>query len=96
MGTKIRVYDAAESVKPYVERAMSDEKLRNDLMSAFSTARDLYDDLIGQRDAVRVATRVSLPTRRSARSSARRSKTSATRATGSRASGPTGGASVRC
>ena len=26
--TKDKVYDAAENVKPYVERAMSDEKLR--------------------------------------------------------------------
>jgi hypothetical protein len=59
MGTKMRVYDAAESVKPYVERAMHDERLRNDLMSAFSTARDLYDDLVGSRDAVKLATRVA-------------------------------------
>ena len=59
MGTKVRVYDAAESVKPYVERAMRDERLRSDLMSAFSTARDLYDDLVGGRDAVKLATRVA-------------------------------------
>jgi hypothetical protein len=59
MGTRIRVYDAAESVKPYVERAMQDEKLRSDLMNAFSTARELYDELIGGRDAVKLATRVA-------------------------------------
>jgi hypothetical protein len=59
MGTKLRVYDAAESVKPYVERAMNDEKLRNDLMSAFSTARGLYDELVGGRDTVTLATRVA-------------------------------------
>jgi hypothetical protein len=59
MGTKIRVHDAAESVKPYVERAMNDEKLRTDLMSAFSTARDLYDELVGGRDTVKLATRVA-------------------------------------
>ena len=37
--TKDKVYDAAENVKPYVERAMNDEKLRDDVMSAFATAR---------------------------------------------------------
>ena len=39
--TKEKVYDAADNVKPYVERAMKDEKLRADVMSAFSTAKDL-------------------------------------------------------
>src|SRR5580765_1516457 len=46
-----RVYDTAGTIKPYVERAMSDEKLRTDVMSAFSTARELYNELIGGRDA---------------------------------------------
>ena len=57
--TTDRVYDAAGSIKPYVERAMSDEKLRADVMSAFSTARDLYNELVGGRDAVTLATRVA-------------------------------------
>ncbi|MFL5953950.1 MAG: hypothetical protein ACJ76I_07565 [Gaiellaceae bacterium] len=57
--TKHKVYDAAGNVKPYVERAMADEKLRNDVMSAFSTARELYSELIGGRSAVTVATRVA-------------------------------------
>ena len=57
--TKDKVYDAAGSVKPYVERAMHDEKLRDDVMSAFSTARALYDELIGGRSAVTLATRVA-------------------------------------
>lgn len=57
--TKDRVVDAAENVKPYVERAISDEKLRDDVMSAFATARELYNDLLGNRDAVGVATRVA-------------------------------------
>jgi len=54
-----RVYDTAGTIKPYVERAMSDEKLRTDVMSAFSTARELYNELIGGRDAVALATRVA-------------------------------------
>ncbi|HZQ83103.1 MAG TPA: hypothetical protein VFB25_14100 [Gaiellaceae bacterium] len=57
--TKDKVYDAAGNVKPYVERAMSDEKLRDDVMSAFGTARELYNELIGGRGAVTLATRVA-------------------------------------
>ena len=57
--TKDKVYDAAGSVKPYVERAMTDERLRQDVISAFSTAKDLYNELIGGRGAVTVATRVA-------------------------------------
>jgi gas vesicle protein len=57
--TKDKVYDAADNVKPYVQRAMSDEKLRDDVMSAFSTAKELYNELIGGRGAVTLATRVA-------------------------------------
>lgn len=57
--TKDKVVDAAENVKPYVDRAISDEKLRSDVMSAFNTARDLYSELIGDRRAVSVAARVA-------------------------------------
>jgi hypothetical protein len=57
--TKDKVYDAAGNVKPYVERAMQDEKLRDDVMSAFGTARELYNELIGGRSAVTLATRVA-------------------------------------
>ena len=57
--TKDKVYDAAGTVKPYVDRAMHDEKLRDDVMSAFATARELYNELIGGRGAVTLATRVA-------------------------------------
>jgi hypothetical protein len=57
--TRDKVYDAAGNVKPYVERAMSDEKLRDDVMSAFGTAKELYSELIGGRNAVTLATRVA-------------------------------------
>jgi hypothetical protein len=60
MKTKDRFNDAAENIKPYVERAMSDEKLRDDVLRAFKTARDLYQDLLGDKDQpVRIATRVA-------------------------------------
>ena len=54
-----KVYDTAGNVKPYVERALSDEKLRADVVSAFSTARELYNELLGGRNAVALATRVA-------------------------------------
>ena len=57
--TKDKVYDAAGNVKPYVDRALTDEKLRADVISAFTTARDLYNELIGGRTAATVATRVA-------------------------------------
>ena len=57
--TRDKVYDAAENVKPYVERALSDERLREDVLSAFATAKELYNELIGDRSAVTVATRVA-------------------------------------
>lgn len=58
--TRDKVYDAAGNVKPYVDRAMSDMQLRNDVLSAFGTARDLYNELIGGRPTpVTLATRVA-------------------------------------
>ena len=57
--TTDKVYDAADNVKPYVQRALHDEKLREDVMSAFSTAKELYTELVGGRGAVTLATRVA-------------------------------------
>jgi hypothetical protein len=55
-----RIYGTADTIKPYVERALTDEKLRAELMSAFATAQDLYRDLIGRdRTAITVASRVA-------------------------------------
>jgi hypothetical protein len=57
--TKDKVYDAAGNVKPYVDRALKDEQLREDVLSAFRTAKDLYNELIGARGPVTVAQRVA-------------------------------------
>lgn len=46
-------------VTPYVKRAMQDEELRDSLRSAFATARDVYDELIGGRGVTGVAGRVA-------------------------------------
>ena len=57
--TKDKVSDAADTVKPYVERAMKDEDLRDNVKAAFQAARDVYDELIGQRGVTTVAARVA-------------------------------------
>ena len=58
--TRDKVYDTAENMKPYVERAMTDDKLRSDVMKAFQTAKELYGELMGgDRSAVTLATRVA-------------------------------------
>ena len=57
--TKDRVGDAAGTVKPYVDRAIHDEKLRDDVRSAFESARTIYNELMGGRGVVPLATRVA-------------------------------------
>jgi hypothetical protein len=57
--TKDKVYEAADNVKPYVERAMRDEDLRREVLSAFATAKELYNELVGSRSPVTVANRVA-------------------------------------
>jgi hypothetical protein len=58
--SKNKVYGGADTIRPYVERAMADEKLRTDVMHAFRTARNLYDELAGGDTApVTLATRVA-------------------------------------
>jgi len=51
--------DRVADVKPYVKRAIQDEELRDNLRSAFATARDVYDELIGKRGVTGVATKVA-------------------------------------
>ena len=57
--TKDKVSDAAGNVKPYVDRALHDEELRDNLRSAYSSARSIYDELVGKRGVAGVATRVA-------------------------------------
>ena len=59
MKARDKVNDAAESIKPYVERAMADEKLRDDVMRAFGSAREIYKDLMGEKSAITLASRVA-------------------------------------
>jgi hypothetical protein len=57
--TTDRVRDSATSVKPYVERALRDEDLRENVKNAFDSARAVYDELIGNRGLVTTAGRVA-------------------------------------
>jgi gas vesicle protein len=56
---KTKAKDRVADVKPYVKRAIQDEELRESLRSAFTTARDVYDELIGKRGVTGVATKVA-------------------------------------
>jgi hypothetical protein len=57
---KSKVYDTADTIRPYVERAMADEKLRGDVLHAFKTAKKLYSELVdGDTKPVTLATRVA-------------------------------------
>jgi len=51
--------DRVSDVKPYVQRAIKDEELRENLRSAYATAREVYDELMGNRGVSGVATKVA-------------------------------------
>jgi len=56
-----RALDRASDVKPYIERAFKDERVREDVKSAILTAREIYNQLMSGRNqlttaAARVAT----------------------------------------
>ena len=49
MNAKDRVSD----VRPYVERALKDEEVRDHVKSAFLSAKEVYNELLGGRGADR-------------------------------------------
>jgi hypothetical protein len=57
--TKDKVAGVAGTAKPYVERALHDEELREHVKQAYSAAREIYDELVGPRGVAHVATRVA-------------------------------------
>jgi hypothetical protein len=54
-----KTMDKIEDVRPYVERALKDEELRRDLVSAFTAAREVYNELLGDRGVTGIASRVA-------------------------------------
>ena len=57
--TKDKVTDAAGTVKPYVERALRDEELRENVRNAYESARSIYNELVGNRGVTGLAARVA-------------------------------------
>ena len=51
--------DRIQDAKPYVQRALQDEELRENLRNAFATARDVYEELLGNRGVTGIATKVA-------------------------------------
>jgi hypothetical protein len=56
--TKDKVTAPVVSVKPFVERALTDDKLRDDVTSAFATAKKVYEDLVGAKNVDKAAGKV--------------------------------------
>jgi hypothetical protein len=51
--------DRLSDAKPYVQRALQDEEVRENVKSAIAAAREIYDELIGARKPSAVAARVA-------------------------------------
>ena len=56
--TKDKLYDTADTMKPYVDRALHDDDLHDNLKEAFKAARDVYSELLGNRNLTSTAMRV--------------------------------------
>jgi hypothetical protein len=59
INTKDKVADAASSARPYVERALRDKELRDNIRNAFFSARAVYDELASRRKVSDAASRLA-------------------------------------
>jgi hypothetical protein len=57
--TKERLYDTADTMKPYVDRALHDDDLHENVKEAFKAARDVYSELLGNRNLTGTAMRAA-------------------------------------
>jgi hypothetical protein len=57
--TKDRVADAAANARPYVERALRDKELRDNVRNAYSSARTVYEELASRRKVSDAASRLA-------------------------------------
>ncbi len=57
--TKERLYDTADTMKPYVDRALHDDDLHDNLKEAFNAAREVYAELLGNRNLTGTAMRAA-------------------------------------
>jgi hypothetical protein len=54
-----KVLERTGNARPYIERALTDEDLRDNVRNAFESAREVYTELLGGRGAIPLATRVA-------------------------------------
>jgi len=57
--TKERAAAAAANARPYVERALRDKELRDNIRNAYTSARAVYDQLGSRRKVSDAATRIA-------------------------------------
>jgi hypothetical protein len=57
--TKEKVAGAAASARPYVERALRDRELRDNVRNAYGSARAVYEELASRRKVSDAATRLA-------------------------------------
>ena len=57
--TKDKVWHAADTAKPIVDRALHDEDLRENVKRAVIAAREVYEDLMGPRGMTGIAHRIA-------------------------------------
>ena len=60
--TKDRVADARANVRPYVERALRDQELHQNVRNAYGSARAVYDQLVRRRGVTQAATHLARDT----------------------------------
>ena len=57
--TSDKVRTAADSARPYFERALTDEEFRQSLRAAFVAAKEIYDELVPQKSMSGLAGKVA-------------------------------------
>jgi hypothetical protein len=57
--TKERAAAAAASARPYVERALRDKELRDNIRNAYTSARAVYEELASRRKVADAATKLA-------------------------------------
>jgi len=57
--TRDKLLDKTGGARPYLERAITDEDLRDNVRNAFESAREVYNELLGGRGAIPLATRMA-------------------------------------
>jgi hypothetical protein len=54
-----KLLDKTGNARPYLERALTDEELRQNVRNAFESARVVYNELLGGRGPVKLGARVA-------------------------------------